>query len=55
MIFKQNSPLYSTEVERKEGETILYVNYLGAPFTPSLADFQEGMARVVDSLMDHSA
>lgn len=54
MIFKQNSPLYSAEVERKEGETILYINYLGAPFSPSIADSAEVMARVVDALSDHA-
>lgn len=54
MMFKHNAPLFSTEIERKEGETILYVNYLGAPFVPSLAESPEVMARTIDSLLDNS-
>lgn len=54
MLFKQNAPLYSVEVERREGETILYVNYLGASFVPSLADSPEVMARTVDALIENS-
>lgn len=53
-MFKQNAALFSTEVERKEGETILYVNYLGAPYVPSLAESPEVMARTVDALLDNS-
>ncbi len=53
MIFAQGTPLYQTEVERKEGESILYVNYLGAPFTPSLADSPDVMGRTIDSLAEH--
>ncbi len=53
MVFKLNSPVYSTEVQRKEGETILYINYLGASIVPSIADSAEVMARVVDSLIEN--
>ncbi len=52
-MFKQNSPLYSAEVERKEGESILYVNYLGAGFVPSIADSPEVMARTVNALVEN--
>ncbi len=52
-MFKQNSPLYGIEVDRKEGETILYVNYLGAGFVPSLADSGEVMGRTIDALIDN--
>jgi archaeal flagellar protein FlaI len=51
MVFKINSPLYATELQRKEGESILYINYLGASLTPSIADSGEVMARTVDALM----
>ena len=54
MIFKQNAPLFSTDIERKEGETILYINYFGAPFVPSLADSPEVMSRTLDALADNS-
>lgn len=53
MQFKQGSPLYSYEVEREGGEDVLYVNYLGASFVPSLADYPEVMGRAVDSLIEN--
>lgn len=54
MIFKQGAPLYSIEVDRKEGENILYINYLGASFVPSLVDYPEVMARTIDALIENS-
>lgn len=51
MVFKMNSPLFSVEVESKGGETLMYINYMGAPFVPSLADSAEVMARTIDSLI----
>lgn len=54
MLFPQNAPLYSTDVERREGESILYVNYFGASFVPSLADSAEVMGRTMDALSEHS-
>lgn len=54
MVFKLNSPVYSTELQRKEGETILYINYLGAPIVPSIADSAEVMGRAIDALIDNS-
>jgi len=53
MVFKLNSPVYSTELQRKEGETILYINYLGASIIPSISDSMEVMARVVDALTEN--
>ncbi len=53
MLFKENSPLYSTEIERKAGEDVMYVNYLSAPFVPSVADNPSVMARTVDSLAEN--
>ena len=41
------------EVQRKEGENLMYINFLGAPFTPSLADSAEAMARTVDALIEN--
>ncbi len=53
MVFKLNAPIYSTELQRKEGESILYINYLGAPFTPSIADSADVMSRTVDALIEN--
>src|SRR3990167_5524054 len=46
-------PLYSYEVRREGGEDILYVNYMGAPFVPSLAESPEVMERTVDALTEN--
>jgi type IV secretory pathway ATPase VirB11/archaellum biosynthesis ATPase len=51
MLFKENAPLYATELSRKQGETILYVNYLQAPFVPSLIDGPGVMGRTIEALI----
>src|SRR3990172_4699428 len=53
MMFKEGAPLYSIEVERKVGEDVMYVNYLSAPFVPSIADSPAVMARTIDSLVEN--
>ncbi len=53
MIFKEGSQLYATEVVRKQGEDILFVNFMSAPFVPSIADNGSVMARIVDLLADN--
>ena len=45
--------LYSYEIKREGGEDILYVNYLGAPYVPSLADSIEVMDRTINSLTEN--
>ena len=50
MLFKKESPLYAIEIQRTQGENVLYVNYLGAPFTPSLAENPAIMARTIETL-----
>ncbi|MEX0920830.1 MAG: type II/IV secretion system ATPase subunit [Candidatus Pacearchaeota archaeon] len=45
--------LYSYEVRREGGEDILYLNYLGAPFVPSLAEYPHVMERTVDALIEN--
>ncbi len=50
MEFKPGSKLYFYEIERKAGETIAYVNFLGAPFVPSIARMPEVMEKVIDIL-----
>jgi archaeal flagellar protein FlaI len=54
MMFKQDTPLYSYEVVRESGENVMYINYLGANFVPSLVDFPEVMARTIDALAESS-
>ncbi len=53
MQFDRNTPLYSYEVQREAGEDVLYVNYLGAPYVPSLADYPEVMERTIDALIEN--
>ena len=53
MQFKEGTPLYSYEVRREGGEDILYVNYMGAPYVPSLEDSPEVMERTIDSLIEN--
>ncbi len=54
MNFREGSKLYSSEVQRQGSEDILYVNYLGAPYVPSLEDSSEVMGRTMDSLIENS-
>jgi len=54
MIFKADTPLYSYEVVRESGENVMYVNYLGAAFVPSLIDSPEVMGRTIDNLKEES-
>ncbi|MDP3881511.1 MAG: type II/IV secretion system ATPase subunit [Nanoarchaeota archaeon] len=53
MIFKEGAPLYATEVERKQGEDTLYVNFLNASFVPNIADNPDVMARTIDFLLEN--
>lgn len=54
MQFREGTKLYSYEIQREGGEDILYVNYLGAPFVPSISDSPKVMERTVDVLMENS-
>jgi len=53
MVFEKGGNLYDFQIERKEGEDILYINFLGASFIPSISDSPEVMGRVVDRLIDN--
>ena len=53
MQFKEGTPLYSYEVHREGGEDVLYINYLGAPYVPSLADSAEVMDRTINALIEN--
>ncbi|MFH1801728.1 MAG: type II/IV secretion system ATPase subunit [archaeon] len=54
MQFRNDAPLYSYEVQREGGEEILYINYLGAPFVPNIAEYPEVMERTFDALIENS-
>ncbi|HTZ41966.1 MAG TPA: type II/IV secretion system ATPase subunit [Candidatus Omnitrophota bacterium] len=53
MQFKEGTALYSYETQREGGEDVLYVNYLGAPFVPSIPDSPEVMERTIDALIEN--
>jgi len=53
MLFKPGTPLYAHEIEREGGEDVLYINYLGAPFVPSLEDSFQVTAQVLDILTEN--
>src|SRR3989344_6907725 len=53
MIFKNNS-IFAIEIERKGGENVMYVNFMGADRVPSLAEDAEVMARTIDFLTENS-
>jgi len=52
MMFKKGTKIYAYEIEREGGEDVIYINYLGAPFVPSIADSPEVMARTIDVLIE---
>ena len=52
MMFKADTPLYSYEVVRESGESVMYINYLGAAGVPSLIDSTEVMGRTIDNLKE---
>ena len=50
---KEGRLLYSYEVKREGGEDILFINYLGAPYVPSLASSPEVMERTINALTEN--
>ncbi|VVB83477.1 Type II/IV secretion system protein [uncultured archaeon] len=50
---KEENKLYAYEVRREGGEDILYINYLGAPFVPNIAEYAEVMGKTVDALIEN--
>jgi len=53
MNFKEGTSLYNYEVQKEGSEDILYINYLGAPYVPSLSDYPEVMERTIDFLLEN--
>ncbi len=52
MLFKPGTPLYSYEIVRESDSSVLYVNFLGANFIPSLADNPDVMVRAIELLSE---
>ncbi len=50
---EQETKNYSYEVKREGGEDILYINYLGIPYVPSVAESGEVMSKTIDALMEN--
>ncbi len=53
-MFKTNTALYSYDILTESGENVMYINYLGDPSVPSIADSPEVMARTIDSLSENA-
>ncbi len=53
MEFEKEAKLYSYRVEREGGEDILYFNYRGSNYSPSLALFSDVMERTIDALIEN--
>ncbi len=54
MKFEEGEELYSHEIKREGGEDVLYINYLGAPYVPSVSEYPEVMERTIDALIENS-
>ena len=52
MLFKSGTALYAYEIARESGSKVLYINYLGAPYVPSLAQNPDVMSRTIDLLIE---
>ncbi len=53
MLFKPGSAIYANEIEREQGEDVLYINAVGAQIVPSIAENAEITARVIDLLAEN--
>ena len=54
MEFDEKTNLYAYEVKREGGEDVLYINYLGAPYSPSISEYPDVMEKAIDSLIENS-
>jgi type IV secretory pathway ATPase VirB11/archaellum biosynthesis ATPase len=53
MEFEKDAKLYSHEVKREGGEDILYFNFNGSNYPPSVADLPEVMEMTIDALIEN--
>jgi type IV secretory pathway ATPase VirB11/archaellum biosynthesis ATPase len=53
MQFESSDKLFSYEIKKEAGEDVIYINYLGAPYVPSISEYPEVMERTIDSLIEN--
>ena len=53
MKFEEGAKLYSYSVQREGGEDVIYINYQGASYVPSIIDYPEVMERTMDALIEN--
>ena len=53
MQFEKDAKPYSYEVLKEGGEEVLYLNYNGADYLPSIAEFPDVMERTIDVLIEN--
>src|SRR3989344_135004 len=53
MVFGKEARLYESEVRKEASEDVLYINFIGAGFVPSIAESDDVFARVVDALIEN--
>ncbi len=53
MEFGKETPLFSYEVKKEGGEDVVYVNYQGVSYVPSVVEYPEEMERAVDILIEN--
>ncbi|MBR9704362.1 type II/IV secretion system ATPase subunit [Candidatus Pacearchaeota archaeon] len=52
MLFKPGTKLYSYEIVKEAGASVMYINYMGALSVPSLSENPDVMARTIDLLIE---
>ncbi|MEK6820364.1 MAG: ATPase, T2SS/T4P/T4SS family, partial [Nanoarchaeota archaeon] len=53
MMFKKGTPIYAYEIMREAGEDVMFINYLGSPTIPNLAESGQVMMRTIDALIEN--
>jgi len=50
---KSTEKLYSYEIKREGGEDVVYINYKGVSYVPSISDYPEVMGQTIDILIEN--
>jgi len=53
MQFEKGAQPYTYEIEREGGQDVLYVNYQGTGFVPSIVEYPSEMERTIDFLIEN--
>lgn len=53
MEFKKETPVGAYEIEKKQGEEVIYLNYLKASLVPDIAENGQIMSSVIDALSEN--